>query len=88
MIEFFVYVRDPTPVEIASLKSTIRQAGWIVHVVRGWLGSNGFDLISDGELEDDDRQQQVDQTLGRPPHRSQAIRPGQRRSGGQRLRAR
>lgn len=54
MIEYFIYAKDATQVDIASLKQTMREAGWIVHVVRGWLGAGGFDLLSTGQLQDED----------------------------------
>lgn len=53
MIEFFIYTLDPTPVDVPSLNSVLAEGDWISYVVRGWLEGT-FDVVTAGELHDDD----------------------------------
>ena len=54
MIEYFIYTKEAAPVDVPAFERTLREAGWVAHVLRGWLGSAGLEPVTIGELRDDD----------------------------------
>jgi hypothetical protein len=54
VIEFFIYTLDEEPIDIGKLKSTLHDVGWTTHVLRGWLGQAGAEIVKGGALQDDD----------------------------------
>jgi hypothetical protein len=54
MIEFFIYTIEPAPIDVAALSRTLRQAGWVTHTLRGWLGGTPVEVVTHGTLRDDD----------------------------------
>jgi hypothetical protein len=54
MIEYFLFCADDQLIDLSTLVATVNGAGWSLHVLRNWFGSDALQLVADGVLQEGD----------------------------------